>query len=733
MNRCSLFLACILFTGVAGAQALVNMDFETDAVADSMPAHWIVQEDGFSCAVDSSVVHSGGFSARFTGELADVEGYLSQTIPINCAGYEVTLSGWYRSDSGLVSSYFGAYLVAYDSDEDLILFDYLEFEEFGEDTLWHQFEASIPLRQQCESIEFGVYLREPGTVWIDDLQLLVDGAPLDSAPERVIPAAELDHEFDSGSGIEFGELSPFQMESLVQLGKVWGFLKYHHPAPCSGSVNWDYELFRVLPFVLAASDGPAREAALMRLLPDVEPVEARNVPMQPSESIKMEGDFSWIDGTVIGHSLAYLLESVYHGRYMGERYYINMSDFPEFVEEDYSSMVFPDGGYRLLALYRYWAMIEYYFPYRYVTNNPWYEQMAISLPLFVQASDALEYQLAVKSLIASVGDTHAGLWREPDALKEYIGIYHAPVVLSYVEDSWVITGFMHESAVASPLEYGDVILSMDGVPLSARVEEMLPYANGSNQMATMEIIGRSVLRGSTESALIEIARGEQQFELSMPRVLGEELDYAMASVPAVGDESYSVLPEGFGYLDMASLQQTEVPLMKEAFQPLPGIVLDLRGYPSDFVLYDVANFLIPDSAVFCEITFFDYNNPGTFYFEESMYAGGGDSTAYSGPVALLVDEGSISSSEFHAMAWRLAPNSMVFGHATNGADGNVVRLSLPGGISTMYSGIGIYNPDFSETQRVGILPDVEVTPTVAGLQAGRDEVLEAAVEWLQTQ
>jgi C-terminal processing protease CtpA/Prc len=45
----------------------------------------------------------------------------------------------------------------------------------------------------------------------------------------------------------------------------------------------------------------------------------------------------------------------------------------------------------------------------------------------------------------------------------------------------------------------------------------------------------------------------------------------------------------------------------------------------------------------------------------------------------------------------------------------------------MISGIGVFYPDKKPTQRIGILPDVEVRPTIAGIRAGRDEVLEAAI------
>jgi C-terminal processing protease CtpA/Prc len=44
------------------------------------------------------------------------------------------------------------------------------------------------------------------------------------------------------------------------------------------------------------------------------------------------------------------------------------------------------------------------------------------------------------------------------------------------------------------------------------------------------------------------------------------------------------------------------------------------------------------------------------------------------------------------------------------------------------TGIGVYYPDGKETQRIGIVPDVEVKPTIEGLRSKRDEVLEKAIE-----
>jgi C-terminal processing protease CtpA/Prc len=83
------------------------------------------------------------------------------------------------------------------------------------------------------------------------------------------------------------------------------------------------------------------------------------------------------------------------------------------------------------------------------------------------------------------------------------------------------------------------------------------------------------------------------------------------------------------------------------------------------------------------------------------------------------------------MALRATPNSVVVGSTTAGADGNASGIALPGNLSTMISGLGVFYPDHRLTQRVGIIPDVVVRPTVKGIAAGRDEMLETAIHLVE--
>jgi C-terminal processing protease CtpA/Prc len=155
-------------------------------------------------------------------------------------------------------------------------------------------------------------------------------------------------------------------------------------------------------------------------------------------------------------------------------------------------------------------------------------------------------------------------------------------------------------------------------------------------------------------------------------------------------------------------------------------VVDIRNYPSEFVVFSLGGRLVTEPTEFARFTNGDATNPGAFLWTQPVSLEPAE-PHFSGKVVILVDETSMSQAEYTAMALRAGPHAVVVGSTTAGADGNVSRIPLPGGVDAMISGIGVFYPDGTPTQRIGIVPDLRVEPTIAGIKAGRDEVLEAGV------
>jgi hypothetical protein len=191
-------------------------------------------------------------------------------------------------------------------------------------------------------------------------------------------------------------------------------------------------------------------------------------------------------------------------------------------------------------------------------------------------------------------------------------------------------------------------------------------------------------------------------------------------------EPFRKLADGtVAYLKLSNIKAADVPGYLEAAASTKGLVIDIRNYPSDFVVFALGNLLAGGTVPFARFTNIDLANPGAFQWGPTISLNP-KAPRFAGKVVVLVDEISQSQAEYTAMAFRAAGATIV-GSTTAGADGNVSAIPLPGGLSTMISGLGVFYPDKRPTQRIGIVPDVDVKPTIDGIRLGKDEVLDAAL------
>lgn len=182
----------------------------------------------------------------------------------------------------------------------------------------------------------------------------------------------------------------------------------------------------------------------------------------------------------------------------------------------------------------------------------------------------------------------------------------------------------------------------------------------------------------------------------------------------------------YGYVDMARLERSQTYDVMEALRETDAIIFDLRGYPKGTIV-DLVKLLMPTPQ---PIARFSSANPyfaGMLNWMTTVFGGGGP-WIYEGKIIVLIDEVAISHAEYTAMFFKAIPRAVFIGSQTRGSDGNVTQIYLPGGLDIRFTGLGVFYPDGSPTQRVGIQPDIPVRPSIAGLRAGRDEVFDAAFD-----
>jgi C-terminal processing protease CtpA/Prc len=229
-------------------------------------------------------------------------------------------------------------------------------------------------------------------------------------------------------------------------------------------------------------------------------------------------------------------------------------------------------------------------------------------------------------------------------------------------------------------------------------------------------------RGECGESEIGVRRGSQEYKFKVKRVLPDSGKYTH-DLPG---PPFRLLSKDVAYVKLSSIKASDCPHYVEQAAGTKGWIIDIRNYPSEFVVFALGSLLIDKETPFVRFTHGDLSTPGAFHWTDP-FSLTPQKPHYSGKVVILADDASMSQAEYTSMAFRAAPGAMVVGSTTAGADGNVSPFDLPGGVRTMISGIGIFYPDKTPTQRIGIVPNVEVKPTIAGIRSGRDEVLEEAL------
>ena len=220
--------------------------------------------------------------------------------------------------------------------------------------------------------------------------------------------------------------------------------------------------------------------------------------------------------------------------------------------------------------------------------------------------------------------------------------------------------------------------------------------------------------------------------LNSNRLASASIDFSRTYSHDLPGPAFQMVAPDVAYVKISTLLRADCASDILAAAGTRGLIIDLRDYPSDFPIYTLGSMLVTDPTPFAWFTHADIANPGAFHWWEVVQLTP-SAPHYSGQVVILVDETTQSSAEFHAMAFRAVPGAIVIGSTTAGADGDVSTVPIPGGLSSCISGLGVFYPDQRPTQRVGIVPDIWVTPTIAGLRAGRDELIEAAIGYISTE
>ena len=559
---------------------------------------------------------------------------------------------------------------------------------------------------------------------------------VDSQQGQVEQATIVKDEFDDGSKIEILLLDESTVNKFVLLGRVWGFLKYHHPAVAGGKRNWDYDLFRVLPSYTKAKSAEERDAILLDWIGKLGEVQLCNKCQSIADDAFHKPNHEWITHGV-SLALSEKLQFILNNRHQGPQHYVEMAKHvgnPVFKnEQNYAHMAYPDDGFRLLAVYRYWNMINYFFPYKHLTDQEWDSILAKHIKTILNAKNELDYEVAVTQMISDVEDSHATLRTGNDKINEALGYYFAPFHTTFVGKELVVDAlFEDEKSASSGIQIGDIITHIDERAVKDIVTSEHEQYPASNQSSRLRNMSFNMPRSTDDSVLLSIIRDGKSLKKTINLYFGRDIKgfYFIPSKEA-STPSFTLLQDNIAYLTLQTLKASELDGIVESIKGTKGLIVDLRNYPATNIIQKLVPALSSQYRPFVKFTKANINYPGEFNLGPAANIAK-TKEAYQGKVVVLVNEMTQSHAEFVTMALQATDRATVIGSTTSGADGNISAIVLPGGLGTRISGVGVYYPDGRETQRAGIAIDIKVKPTIQGIKNGEDELIIKAIDIINT-
>jgi C-terminal processing protease CtpA/Prc len=535
--------------------------------------------------------------------------------------------------------------------------------------------------------------------------------------------------FDQGSGVAVEKVTGAQLDALVLTAKVWGFLKYHHPAVTAGKHPWDDALLRKLPEILNSPGKANTQRLLVAWIDSLGPVAPCMACAKRDSQAPMKPRLGWIeDERMLGPQLRARLRSIHVNRVPNQQFFVKLGPgagngvFDN--EPAYPDIKFPDAGFQVLAVLRFWNLVEYWFAYRDLIDENWDAVLRDSLERVVKAQDKAEYQRELAALVARADDGHANAY--VGFVTPPAGGCQLPVHLRVVEGQFVVKSLWE--GAPDELRAGDVITAVEGRAVGTIVEDVRRYYGASNEVARLRGIARSLTRGECGDVKVTVNR-------AAPLVVAAHrvpVDWAKLVPDSRNDragDTLQWLTPKIAYLKLSTIKAADVAKHVAAIARADALVVDIRNYPSEFVVFALGTRLVDEPTGFARFTIPDLGNPGQFSWGVTVKLEPAQ-PHFGGRVAILVDELSQSQAEYTTMALRASPRAIVVGSQTAGADGNMSLIVLPGDVRAGFSGIGVFYPDRSPTQQVGVKIDVPCKPTIAGIRAGRDEVLDCALRAL---
>ncbi len=363
-----------------------------------------------------------------------------------------------------------------------------------------------------------------------------------------------------------------------------------------------------------------------------------------------------------------------------------------------------------------WGTLSLFYPYFADLHIDWQRELPVGLTRMAAARSVTEIAWALYGFLAALRDNHARAYHQNFRVDGLL-----PVALRRFGNALVVVGAFGDDAGRLPV--GTEILAIDHVPALRAYDEMAArMPSATMEWSTMVVPFWLALGpvGTFSSLQIKALDGNVS-ELLLPHLSRDLHEFLVQeSRPAFGSE----LAPATYYVNLELLKSESWQGIVSSLAAARVIILDMRGYPSHVVFGILGHFTDH------ELRSPEFQVPilGAGSYKTSFWTIRPMKPRLNAKVICLVDGRAVSAAETVLQIIHDNHLAMLVGEASAGTNGNVNVVSLPAGFSMRFTGMRIPLQDGTALQGRGIVPDHVVHPTLEGVRAGRDEILDAALQ-----
>lgn len=545
-----------------------------------------------------------------------------------------------------------------------------------------------------------------------------------------------------------------RIKNLVAFSKAYGYIRYFHPIDEYKQINWDKFLLYGIPKIVGCNSNNELKDSLTNLFNPIstlvnfylkKPNKFAKQPYKLTDTLV----FHQYRGIKTSH-LSYLLFKDYQVK-ISNNSFIDSSLFniiPNYPENYCEQLI--------SGLFINFPLVQKYYPYKWV-NDKLYQQISNDpdLPITKEQIKILADIISFWNIIQHFYPYHveSGMnWEQTQesiierALNDPKGInsgtyifmlgkemkdghfqvtnyfkqgFFLPINVRILNSIPVIT----ESDDTTFFKKGDVLQTINQKPVAFLIDSLKSYFSGSDELLNYRI-GSNILRSERpDEVKVVLLRGKKVVSISVKRAYFERKPKS------------KFLDQGIYYCNLSD-DNCNMDTLISIASHTDAIILDWRNgsdiklqvhrlfqHLTDDTLPPPFRFIIPQ-IVYPDHKFDTYYEPDQFMTPLKP--------RIRTKIVILSSPLNISYKESIIKAAQLNNLATIVGETTGGANGSINYSTLPSGLEVVWTGMKAVNLDGSQLHIKGIKPNILVTPTLEGLKAGKDEVLDRALKFLKT-